>query len=168
MQLCTRVEAGEATPSQPNQLQRHHCLSFLAAGIVSGSTGLLVSSLSLFLLWGVTWPIDVTTPTHCADQRTLACVRAVRPNPPNPPSLRACRSANCGPRAAGAGRVCVAGAAPPFVRCITVHYTEYYSAHTYTNTMVTSNESCKMSLYKLPVSFYYFRVLRVTCTKRQP
>ena len=28
---------------------------------------------------------DVTTPTHCVDQRTLAWVRAVRPNPPNPP-----------------------------------------------------------------------------------
>ena len=35
---------------------------------------------------------DVTTPTHCADQRTLACVRAVRPNPPSPPSLRACKN----------------------------------------------------------------------------
>ena len=87
-QLCTRVEARESTQSQPNQLQRHHCLSFLAAGIVSGSTELLVSSLSLSFALGVTWPIDVTTPTHCADRRTLACVRAVRPNPPNPPSLR--------------------------------------------------------------------------------
>ena len=87
--VYTRVEAGEATPSQPNQLQRHHCPSFLAAGIVSGSTELLVSSLSLSAL-GVTWPTDVTTPTHCADRRTVACVRAVRPNPPNPPSLRAC------------------------------------------------------------------------------
>ena len=32
----TEVEAGEATPSQPNQLQLHHCPSFLAAGIISG------------------------------------------------------------------------------------------------------------------------------------
>ena len=42
-QLCTRVEAGEATQSQPSP-------SFLEAGIVSGSTELLLSSLSLLLL----------------------------------------------------------------------------------------------------------------------
>ena len=71
-----------------SQLQRHHCPSFWWQ--VSFQAPLSCSfPLSLSAL-RVPCPSDVTTPTHCADRRTLACVRAIRPNPPKPPSLRAC------------------------------------------------------------------------------
>ena len=64
-------------------------VSFLAANIVSGS-GKFVSSLALSTLGPIATYYTTSTPTHRPERRTLAYVRAVRPNPPNPPSLRAC------------------------------------------------------------------------------
>ena len=79
-----KVEAREAIPSQPNQLQRHYCTgSRYRFGLQ-----LLISSLAVSAL-GIPWPSDVftcyTMPTHCVDRRTLTCMWAVRLKPPTSP-----------------------------------------------------------------------------------